>query len=121
MREADIQNSIRLHISSKKLATIFRANVGEAWTGDVVRNHDGSITIYNPRRFNTGLPQGFSDLFGVCPSGQAVFIEVKAEKGRPTKEQVNFLEVMRSQGALTGIARSADDAENIIRGRGSIK
>lgn len=115
MREADIQNLIRIHVSQKHLAVLFRANVGEAWTGDrIEHNPDGSITIYRPRRLKTGLPPGFSDLFGVATGGRAVFIEVKSLTGRPSLEQENFLQQMARFGALSGVARSPEEAEKIL-------
>ena len=119
MNEQTIQNEIRLHASSNRLAVLFRANVGEGWTGnleDITRNPDGSITIRNPRRLKTGLPKGFSDLFGVTSGGRAVFIEVKSRTGRVSAEQEHFLEQMASMGALAGVARSVEEAERIIRG-----
>ena len=66
--EHRIQNEIRLALSDS--CVIFRVNVGQ------VRTPDG-------RYFDTGVPQGFSDLFGFRKSdGTAVFIEVKTPKGR---------------------------------------
>ena len=121
MKEADIQNAIRLHITENKLGVLFRANVGEAWTGSrVINNPDGSITIHNPRRLKTGLPVGFSDLFGVGQDGKAVFVEVKTEKGKLRPEQEHFLEQMQRQGAYAGTARSIADADCIFNGFGRI-
>lgn len=81
---------------------MFRMNVGAG------RTEDG-------RYFSTGVPRGFSDLFGVRRSdGRAVFIEVKTPKGRPTKQQSNFINKMRSCGAVAGICRSADEAIQLI-------
>ena len=99
-QEHIIQNAIRVNTSD--IAVLFRANVGSG------RTYDG-------RHFDTGLPKGFSDLFGFRRSdGKAVFIEVKAPGGRIRSEQVKFIEIMRSYGALAGIARSVEDARNII-------
>jgi hypothetical protein len=118
MREADIQNQIRIYVSERRLGVLFRANVGEAWTGDrIERNLDGSITIHNPRRLKTGLPPGFSDLFGfTIPGGRATFIEVKTPTGRTSPEQENFLTQMARMGACAGVARSPEEAEKILKG-----
>lgn len=100
MAEHDIQNRIRNETGD--IAILFRANVGSGVT-------------YDGRHFDTGLPKGFSDLFGFRLSdGKAVFIEVKNIMGRVRPEQQNFIEKMRSYGALAGIARSVDDARIII-------
>ena len=98
--EHRIQNDIR--VNTGDIAVLFRANVGSGVT-------------YDGRHFDTGLPKGFSDLFGFRQSdGRAVFIEVKAPSGRVRAEQVKFIEKMREYGALAGVARSVEDARNII-------
>lgn len=99
-RESLIQNQIRVALS-KAGYMVFRANVGK------VRTSDG-------RFFDTGLPKGFSDLFGFRPDGQIFFIEVKNEKGRVRPEQTKFLEIMKQRGALVGVARSVEDALGIV-------
>lgn len=125
MAERSIQNTIRNALAGA--AHIFRGNVGEGWTGEATRLPDGSVLIRNPRRFGTGLPTGFSDLFGwrtvtVTPDmvGRkiAVFtaIECKTQRGRLRPEQESFLRAVRESGGFAGVARSADDARAIIDG-----
>jgi len=100
--EHSIQNDIRN--STTDIAVLFRANVGQGIT-------------YDGRHFDTGLPKGFSDLFGFRKSdGRAVFIEVKTKTGRIRPEQQNFINKMRLYGALAGVARSVQDARTIIEG-----
>lgn len=100
MTEHEIQNEIRAALSP--YAVMFRINVGSG------RTVDG-------RFFNTGVPSGFSDLFGVRRSdGKAVFIEVKKPGGKVTDRQKNFLERMKKLGAVTGIAHSAEEAIRLI-------
>lgn len=101
--ESLIQNKIRVGLS-KAGHTVFRVNVGK------VRTADG-------RYFDTGLPKGFSDLFGFRKGdAKAFFIEVKNETGRVRPEQKKFMEVMASRGALVGVARSVEDALKIVNG-----
>lgn len=98
--EHDIQNRIRAALAP--YAVIFRANVGRMQTPD-------------GRYFSTGLPVGFSDLFGFRRSdGKAVFIEVKTERGRASERQKHFLSEMRKAGAITGICRSPEEAIKLI-------
>lgn len=100
--EHRIQNEIRLALSDT--CVMFRVNVG------AFRTADG-------RFITSGVPKGFPDLFGFRKSdGRAVFIEVKTAKGRPTKEQLNFLYTMNKNGAIAGLCRSAEDAINLIKG-----
>lgn len=98
--EHEIQNQIRIAVS--KYCVIFRINVGQGYTKD-------------GRYFTTGVPNGFSDLFGIRRSdGKAVFIEVKTQKGKPTEKQRNFIQQMKLAGAVAGICRSADEAIKLI-------
>lgn len=100
--EHKIQNEIRLALADT--CVMFRVNVGTSYTQD-------------GRYFTTGVPKGFSDLFGFRKSdGKAVFIEVKTPKGRPSAEQKKFLETMRKYGAVAGICRSPEEALNLING-----
>lgn len=127
MNEHDIQDQIRIEISRQRLGVSFRTNVGRAWTGnDIRKNIDGSITIMDPRPFQTGLPEGYSDLTIVTPVvitpemignliGIAGFLEVKTSKGKPTAAQLHFIKQMQSLGARAGVARSPRDAIQILR------
>ena len=98
--EHDIQNEIRLALAERGILC-FRANVGR------VKMKDG-------RWFDTGLPKGFCDLFGFRKDGQIFFIEVKNGKGRTSEKQDKFMELVKSNGALAGVARSVEDALEII-------
>lgn len=100
--EHRIQNEIRLALADT--CVMFRINVGKGYTPD-------------GRYFDTGVPRGFSDLFGVRKAdGRAVFIEVKTAKGRPTDQQKNFLETMRKNGAIAGVCRSSEEAIQLVKG-----
>jgi hypothetical protein len=111
--EREIQHAIRVAAGRPPVA-IWRNNVGQA------RMPDGSVVKY-------GLCVGSSDLIGLQPMlitpehvgnllARFVAIEVKTRTGRPTPEQLRFIELVRSKGGLAGIARSPDDALAILRG-----
>jgi len=106
-------------------ARLFRLNVGLAWTGDVIKNPDGSITIRNPRPFKSGVP-GMSDLIGWTPIeitpemvGKTVAIytavETKTARGRASANQVNFIGAVNKSGGMAGIARTDADLDKILR------
>lgn len=98
--EHDIQNEIRIAVSP--YCVIFRINVGKGYTKD-------------GRYFDTGVPRGFSDLFGVRRSdGKAVFIEVKKPGGKVRSEQKNFIRKMRENGAIAGVCYCEEDALKLI-------
>lgn len=101
MTEHDIQNQIRTALSP--YCEIFRINVARGYTKD-------------GRFISSGVPAGFSDLFGVRKSdGKAVFIEVKTTKGKPTEKQVQFLDMVQRAGAIAGICRSVEEALALVR------
>jgi hypothetical protein len=99
--ETGIMRAIMLALSERG-HFVARGNVGLFFTktGEPVR---------------TGLPVGFSDLFG-HRGGDAVawYIEVKKPGGRIRKEQQQFIDAMLSRGAIAGIARSVDEAIAIV-------
>ncbi|WP_445667739.1 VRR-NUC domain-containing protein [Oceanobacillus sp. FSL W8-0428] len=100
MKESDIQNAIRLALNP--YAVIFRNNVGKVKTAD-------------GRFFDTGLPKGYSDLSGFRKSdGKMIFIEVKNEKGRLREDQKHFLNTVKQYPVIAGVARSADEAINLV-------
>jgi hypothetical protein len=130
MSEHKIQNEGRNALAQPGIFNS-RANVGKAWTGsECIRLPNGDMLIKNPRPFDTGLPPGFTDTFGVTSEtitpemvGQAIgvahFIEFKTPDGRVSPKQQNFITAMRRLGARAGVARSAQDAVDIALGRKS--
>lgn len=106
MRESYLVNDIIKAVYP--CVKLWRVNVGR------VRTADGRI-------FSTGLPKGFSDLFGVLPADQTkdgaarpVFVEVKVRPNKPTPEQVKFIEEQRSKGAVAGVCYSVDDVWDLL-------
>lgn len=125
MKEHSLQNTIRNALAGKAL--IFRANVGQAWTGAAKKLPGNRVLLEDARPFSSGLPPGFSDLFGLVPVeitpemvGQKVAIftalEVKTPSGKVTEKQENFLRAVSSNGGRSGVVRSAEDALRIVEG-----
>ena len=92
------------------------------------RNNTGALRDANGQLIRFGLCPGSADLIGyttveVTPDmvGQRVAlftaVEVKSATGRPTAQQLAFLEHVRQAGGRAGIARSIDDAHRITEGR----
>ena len=113
MSEQQVQQQIRLACSR---------GTTRLW-----RNNTGRLLDQRGRPVTFGLCPGSADLIGyrtvtITPDmvGQqlAVFaaVEVKAERGRPTAEQLTFLEHVRAAGGRAGIARSVAEAEAILQG-----
>lgn len=103
MTEADLMRTIMVELSADG-HFVARANVGLFFTED-------------GRPIKTGLPKGFSDLFGHRQADcRAFYLEVKTATGRPTKEQLAFIAAMQKRGALAGIVRSVEDARRVLAG-----
>lgn len=112
MKESNILKTIMLALSNFGLI-ILRNNVGAAF------NKAGNLI-----KFGVG-GKGGSDLIGIhtvtiTPEmvgqkiGVFVAIEVKTPTGRLTKEQENFINAIRNAGGIAGVARSVEDALDLL-------
>lgn len=87
----------------------------------LMRANVGSVTTADGRKFSTGLPKGFSDLFGILPPELSktghpvpVFIECKVGNGKPSDEQVKFIEKYRNMGCCAGVVWSVNGAWDLL-------
>lgn len=125
-QESNIQKTIQLNVPPH--ARLFRNNVVRGYQGIPKRHTDGTtVTLQHARIIDAGLCKGSSDLIGFTSVeithdmvGQKVAIftavEVKNKKGRASKEQLNFIKLIRTFGGRAGIARNIEDAQKIING-----
>ena len=108
MSEKQIQTQILNAIGSRPDVRLFRNNVG--------------VALNNERPLRFGLCNGSSDLIGIqkiviTPDmvgqeiGRFLSIECKSDKGRTTKSQTRWLEMVRNFGGKSFIARSAQEAQ----------
>lgn len=125
MQESNILKSIQLALSKLKNVTTFRNNSAQGWVGTPIARTATKLTLAEYRPLHAGLIKGSSDLIGwtsveVTPDmiGKrvAVFtaIEVKSAKGKATAEQINFIAGVKAHGGIAGIARTPDEAVDII-------
>ena len=116
---------IMLIVGSMPETRLFRNNVAFAYVGRVVNRTPQSITLADWRPLHAGLTKGSSDLIGwhtveITPDmvGKriAVFtaIEVKGKNGRPSPEQIAFINAVNEFGGSAGIATTPEDAQKII-------
>ena len=109
---------------------LWRNNVGTGWAGQATKVtagnrqaiaaglRPGDVVIRQGRPLHAGLCVGSSDLIGyrvVDRVAQFVALEIKSATGRPTAQQVQFIDHINAVGGLAGIARSVDDAAAILR------
>lgn len=76
--------------------------------------------VYDPmrktfRRLSGFAIKGVSDILGIH-QGKMLCLEVKSEKGRVRPEQRAFLDRMSSLGAICGVVRSWQDAQDALQG-----
>ena len=125
-KESNIQKKIML--AASKYSRVFRNNVGIGWTGNVFNTSKGDKLIKNARPLRAGLCTGSSDLIGwtekiITPDmvgkNIAIFtaIEVKTDKGRASKDQLNFIEQVNKSGGIAGVCRSENDVINLINNK----
>jgi hypothetical protein len=82
---------------------VFRGNVGLFFTKD-------------GRPVRSGLPVGFSDIFGHrAQDARAFYLEVKLPKGRATPQQLAFIQAMDRRGAIAAVVRSVQEARAVLR------
>ena len=123
MKESNIQKKIMIAVS--KYSRVFRNNVGTGWTGKISPTKDGGKYIKDARPLKAGLCVGSSDLIGWTEKivtadmiGQKIAIftalEIKTATGKATKEQLNFIRVVKQSGGISGIARSEIEAVEIV-------
>lgn len=101
MTESEIQSLILLE-ASKQGHRLWRSNAGK-----IKSAHTGTWVKL--------LPAGFADTFGFRKSdGKFIAIEVKNEKGKMSKEQKQFANMIKNYPVIYGVARSVEDAMHII-------
>lgn len=101
-REQNIQKLIMLALTEAG-CTVWRNNIGSYTTAD------GAFIKYGVG----GV--GGSDLIGIYkPTGQFLAVEVKSAKGKSSAEQLNFIEQVKASGGIAGIARSVQEALDLL-------
>jgi hypothetical protein len=127
--EHETQQRILLAHSSGD-TRLWRNNVGTGWAGQATKVtagnlraiastiRPGDVVIRNGRPLHAGLCVGSSDLIGyrkVDNLAQFVALEVKSATGRPTAEQIRFLDHIRTAGGCAAVVRSVADADTALR------
>ena len=79
----------------------------------VLRTNSGVFYDSNGNRVRVGFP-GLSDLIGFRPDGKFFALEIKTATGRPSEEQLKFIDFCHSRGIPAGIAKSVEDALQIV-------
>jgi len=108
--ETAIRSAILTRLSALRTPDGFRAClVYHRYTGTARAMTDPSRVI------SIGVP-GMADIGGMLADGRALEIEVKTPTGRLSPEQIAWRDTVTSMGALYILARSAEEAEEAVRG-----
>ena len=97
MKEAVLQQEIRLALGQRQDIMMFRINVGK------FRPLDGGPRVIQ------SAPEGTPDLLGVITPGRAFAIEVKAPRGTQRTVQIAWQNAWEKRGGIYILARSLDD------------
>lgn len=90
-----------------------RAKGFYAWKNQSIGVFDPVKKIYRKSN-NRHHIKGVSDIIAL-KHGKAVFIEVKSKTGRPSQEQIVFMNNIKSVGGIAFIARSIEDVLNELK------
>lgn len=97
---------------------IFRNNTAQGWVGSsahftkkmMVQVYPGDVIIRKAKPLHAGLCNGSSDGIGWNKDGKFLAIECKSDIGKPTEEQINFINQVNQAGGIAGVCRSVEDA-----------
>lgn len=127
MRENAIKDRIQLALSCILGVRTFCNVIGKAWFGKFLsRGGDGHVTLANARPNDVGLHDGSADLIGyytftitaeMVGKEIAAFVSIEVKKpGENLKpNQVLWLNRMIAAHCIAGVARSAEEAVQIVR------
>lgn len=103
--EGDIQNSILKYL-------VYRKDV--AWAK---RINTGAVKYKSTAGRDRFVRYGFagcSDIIGQAKNGRFIAIEVKAPGKRPSELQKQFIDIVKSNGGYSGVARCLEDVDEIL-------
>lgn len=115
-KETKIQRLIMIALSEAG-HTVWRNETGNFWTGQVIHKDNQTVTLARAQMMPCGLCKGSSDLVGITNDGIFFAIEVKTPQGRVSKEQQHFIDHVNEKGGIAGVARSPQDALDLLSRR----
>lgn len=96
--EGEVQNQILEYLNFKQIFN-WRQNTMGVYCG---KDNQGNA------RFRKAPTTGVSDILGVLSNGRFLAIECKRPGGKPTPEQLEFIDSVNNNGGLAFIADSLD-------------
>lgn len=98
--EKHLENEIKLYCGQR------------GWA--VIRTNVGSFKLPDGRWFDTGLPKGWPDLMILTNTGKAMFVETKIKPRKPTKDQIEKIEFLKSKGFIAFVCYEISEFINEV-------
>lgn len=114
MKESQLQSLILLALSNAG-CKVWRCETAGAWVGRSIHRIGDTVTLADARMIHAGLTKGGADIIGISPDGRFLAVEVKTDTGRIRPEQAVFLKVVQEAGGISGVARSVEQALDLIK------
>lgn len=100
--------------SEKFLMNQIRLECGKlGWI--VIRLNVGTFKLNDGRFLDTGIPKGFPDLMILTNSGKSLFIETKKAPNKPSKLQIDTINLLKSKGFHAEIIYNLNQFFNFIK------
>ena len=119
MQEHELQKRIQVALSGAG-CVVFRTNVGKGLLirrAQIIKRYDNGTALVAGtfNYFDSGLPVGHPDLYGIRKKdGKVFYIEVKTKRGVISTKQTMFHNMLHKNGIIHGVARNVDDAVKIV-------
>lgn len=109
-------------IASQLGHRIFRCNTGEGWIGKAVffskpakiEVYPGDVIIRKAKRIHFGLTNGGGDYIGFSKDGKFISVELKTDTGKPSDDQLNFIDAVKSVGGIAGVVRDEEQGFELL-------
>ena len=112
--ETALQRQIMVALSEAG-CTVWRSNTVQAHAGRVIHSSGNTVTLADSSVIVFGLCKGSADIIGIAPGGRFLAVEVKTKTGRVSPDQTRFIEHVKAKGGVAGVARSVQDALDLIK------
>lgn len=79
----------------------------------------GTFRLRGGSVITIGFP-GMADIIGQMKTGELFALEVKKQKGKATKDQIEFIETVNRNGGRAGVVRCVEDALYVLKNLGGV-
>lgn len=106
MKEAELQDAVRLALGRRDDVVVWRNNVGTA--------EHWKPGMSQPQVVRYGLAPGSADLVGLTRNGRFLALEIKAPDGVVSQAQRAWLALVERMGGVGRVVRSVAEAQDAV-------